>query len=151
MTDETASGSLPPNKQSEPTQVPKPPVAIQNLPEDQREAVLEYFRQIVHIEQTTGHMPPPSMLAAYSPEVQRIIMEEFAQHGQVGRTADLKLIDASIQRETRGMWLGFFLAMALILCGTAVILAGYSAEGLGVIGSTAGALAVAYVVDRHIQ
>lgn len=145
MADEIVS----PEAQSEKSPVPKPPAAIQNLPEDQREELFEYFRQVIHVEQTTGLMPPPSMLAAYTPEVQRIIVDEFAQHGQHRRVAEVKMIDASIQRERRGMWLGFALAMTLILCGTAVILAGFRVEGLGVIGSTAGALAVAYIVDRR--
>ncbi|MCY4146761.1 MAG: hypothetical protein OXE95_08135 [Chloroflexi bacterium] len=145
MADETVS----PETQTERSPVPKPPDSIHALPEDQREELLQYFRQVIHVEQTTGLMPPPSMLAAYTPEVQKIIVDEFAQHGQHRRAAEVKVVDASIQRERRGMWLGFALAMTLILCGTAVILAGYSAEGLGVIGSTAGALAVAYIVDRR--
>ncbi len=94
-------------------------------------------------------MPPSSMLAAYSPEVQRIIVDEFAQHGQHRRTSEVKVIDASIQRERRGMWLGFVLAFSLIICGTLVILAGYSAEGLAVIAADAAVLAVVYVLDRR--
>ncbi|MCY3796340.1 MAG: hypothetical protein OXG84_00925, partial [Chloroflexi bacterium] len=79
--------------------IPKPPDAIQDLPEEQREELFQYFREIIHVEQTTGLIPPPSMLAAYSPEVQRIIVDEFAQHGQHRRTSEVKVIDASIQRE----------------------------------------------------
>ncbi|MCY3574474.1 MAG: hypothetical protein OXG92_01840 [Chloroflexi bacterium] len=145
MADETVS----PETQPERSPVPKLPDAIQNLPEDQREELFQYFRQVIHVEQTTGLMPPPSMLAAYTPEIQRIIVDEFAQHGQHRRTSEVKVIDASIQRERRGMWLGFALAMTLILCGTAVILAGFRAEGLGVIGSTAVVLAAVYIVDRR--
>ncbi|MYE26409.1 MAG: hypothetical protein F4X87_04155 [Chloroflexi bacterium] len=129
--------------------IPKPPDAIQDLPEDQREELFQYFREIIHVEQTTGLMPPPSMLAAYSPEVQRIIVNEFAQHGQHRRTSEVKVIDASIQRERRGMWLGFVLAFTLLICGTAIILSGYSTEGLGVIAADAAMLAVVYVVDRR--
>lgn len=129
--------------------IPKPPDAIQDLPEDQREELFQYFREIIHVEQTTGLMPPPSMLAAYSPEVRRIIADEFAQHGQHRRTSEVKVIDASIQRERRGMWLGFILAFSLIICGTVVILAGYSTEGLAVIAADAAVLAVVYVLDRR--
>ncbi|MCY3915185.1 MAG: hypothetical protein OXG49_04150 [Chloroflexi bacterium] len=128
---------------------PKPPDAIQDLPEDQREELIQYFREIIHVEQTTGLMPPPSMLAAYSAEVQRIIVDEFAQHGKHRRTSEVKVIDASIQRERRGMWLGFVLAFTLLICGTAIILSGYSTEGLGVIAADAAMLAVVYVVDRR--
>jgi len=128
---------------------PKLPDAIQDLPEDKRQEVIQYFRHIIRVEQTTGHMPPPGMLAAYSPEVERIIVDEFAQHGQHRRTAEVKVIDASIQRERRGMWFGFVLAFTLLICGTAIILSGYSAEGLGVIAADAAVLAVVYVVDRR--
>jgi len=131
--------------------IPKPPDAIQDLPEDQREELFQYFREIIHVEQTTGLMPPPSMLAAYSPEVQRIIVDEFAQHGQHRRTSEVKVIDASIQRERRGMWLGFALAFSLIVCGTLVILAGYNAEGLALIAADAIAISTAYIVDRRTR
>ena len=94
-------------------------------------------------------MPPPSMLASYSPEVQGIIVDEFAQHGQHRRTAEAKVIEASIQRERRGMWLGFVLAFSLIVCGTLVILAGYSAVGLAVIAADAAVLAMVYIFDRR--
>lgn len=129
--------------------IPKAPESIQDLPEDQREELFQYFRAIIHVEQTTGLMPPPSMLAAYSPEVQQIIVGEFAQHGQHRRTSEAKVIDATIHREKRGIWLGFILAFTLLISGTAIILSGYSAEGLGVIAADAAMLAVVYVVDRR--
>lgn len=128
---------------------PKPPDAIQDLPEDQREELFQYVREVIRVEQTTGLMPPPSMLAAYPPEVQRIIVDEFAQYGQHRRSSEATVIDASIQRERRGMWLGFVLAFSLIIGGTLVILAGYSAEGLAVIAADAAVLAVVYVLDRR--
>lgn len=103
----------------------------------------------MRVEQTTGLMPPPSMLAAYSPKVQQIIVEEFSQQGRHQRTAEAKILDASIQRERRGMWLGFVLAFSLIVCGTMVILAGRSAEGLVLIAADVAVLAVVYVHDRR--
>lgn len=128
---------------------PPPPASIRDLPDDQRHELIEYFRNIIHVEQTTGHMPPPSMLAAYEPDAQTIIVDEFAKHGQHRRTAETTILNASIQRDRLGMWLGFVLAMTLILCGTAVIFAGFRAEGLGVIASAAGVLAVVYIVDQR--
>ncbi|MDE2637878.1 MAG: hypothetical protein OXI30_16055 [Chloroflexota bacterium] len=149
MADDKNSETRSPINETGLPSIPKPPDAIQDLSEDQREELFQYFREIIHVEQTTGLMPPPSMLAAYSPEVQRIIVDEFAQHGQHRRTSEVKVIDASIQRERRGMWLGFVLAFTLLICGTAIILSGYSTEGLGVIAADAAMLAVVYVVDRR--
>ena len=138
-----------PNENKTPTPRSKAPDAIQNLSEDQREELFQYFREIIHVEQTTGLMPPPSMLAAYSPEVQKIIVDEFSQHGQHRRSSESKVIDASIDRERRGMWLGFVLALTLLICGTAVILSGYSAAGLIVLAADAAMLAIVYIVDRR--
>ena len=149
MADESKLETQPNEHETTPPRVPKAPDAIQNLPEDQREELFQYFREIIHVEQTTGLMPPPSMLAAYSPEVQKIIVDEFSQHGQHRRTSEARVIDASIHRERRGMWLGFALAFALLICGTAIILSGYSAAGLGVIAADAAMLAVVYIVDHR--
>ena len=149
VADEKNSETQPPENETSLPRIPKPPDAIQDLPENQREELLQYFREIIHVEQTTGLMPPPSMLAAYSPEVQKIIVDEFAQHGQHRRASESKVIDASIHRERRGMWLGFILAFTLLICGTAIILSGYSTEGLGVLAADAIMLAVVYVVDRR--
>ncbi len=128
---------------------PPPPASIRDLPDDQRHELIEYFRNIIHVEQTTGHMPPPSMLAAYEPDVQTIIVDEFAKHGQHRRTAETTILNASIQRDRLGMWLGFVLAFTLLLIGGAIILSGHKVEGLGLIAADAGALAVVYIVDQR--
>lgn len=146
--DKTRETELPANETGRAAN-PALPDALLDLPEDQREEAIQFFRDIVHVEQTTGLMPPPSMLAAYSADVRRIIVEEFAQHGQHRRTSESKVIEASIQRERRGMWLGFVLAFSLIVCGALVILAGYSAEGLALIAADAAVLAVVYIFDRR--
>ena len=128
---------------------PTPPASIRDLPDDQRHELIEYFREFIHFEQTTGHMPPPSMLAAYDPKVQTIIVDEFAKHGQHRRTADITILNASIQRDKLGMWLGFVLAFTLLLIGGAIILSGHKVEGLGLIAAEAGGLAILYYADRR--
>ncbi len=47
------------------------------------------------------------------------------------------------------MWLGFVLAFTLLISGTAIILSGYSAEGLVLIGADAAAMAIVYAIDRR--
>lgn len=94
-------------------------------------------------------MPPPSMLAAYNPDVQTIIVDEFAKHDQHRRTAETTILNASIQRDRLGMWLGFVLAFTLLLIGGAIILSGHKVEGLGLIAADAGALTVVYIVDQR--
>jgi hypothetical protein len=89
------------------------------------------------------------MLAAYSRETQKIIVEEWSNHGPHRRKLEERVFETAAQQERRGMWLGFVLAISIIVCGTAIILAGHSAEGLVLIAADAGALAVVYVVNRH--
>lgn len=130
-------------------QAPIPPELFQDIPEEKRKELIQYFSSFVHVEQTSGPMPPPSMLAAYSPDVQRIIVEEWSKHGPHRRNLEERVFEAAVQQERRGMWLGFILALSLIVCGTAVILAGHSAEGLALIAADAGALAIVYVFDQR--
>ena len=130
------------------TDVPIPPELIQDIPEEKRRELIQFVNSI-HVEHSSGPMPPPSMLASYTPEVQRIIVDESVQHGRHRMSLEERVITASIQQERRGMWLGFILAFALILCGTAIILSGYSAEGLALIAADAIAIAVVYVHDRR--
>ena len=149
MSDEQNTGCNVDEGEIGPPLIPKPPESLPDIPEEQLRELFQYFREVIHIEETTGHMPPPSMLAAYRPEVQDIIVDEFAQAGRHRRTLEEQVFDASIQRAKRGMCLGFVLAISLIICGTMVILSGYSVEGLAVIAADAGVLAVAYIVDHR--
>ena len=149
MSDEENTESNSDENEISPPLIPKPPESIQDISEEQRRELFQYFREVIRIEETTGHMPPPSMLAAYRPKVQDIIVDEFVQSGRQRRMLDERVFDASFQQAKRGMWFGFVLAFSLIVCGTAVILSGYSAEGLAVIAADAGVLAVVYYVDRR--
>jgi hypothetical protein len=45
------------------------------IPEDQRDAIIEYVSNVIHVEQTTGTLPPPTMLNAYSGQAQAIILD----------------------------------------------------------------------------
>ncbi|MCY4537237.1 MAG: hypothetical protein OXE52_03305 [Chloroflexi bacterium] len=60
-----------------------------------------------------------------------------------------RVLDASIQQEKLGMWLGFVLAVSMIICGTAVILSGSSVEGLVLIAADVLAISIVYVQDRR--
>ena len=67
MADDKNSEAQSPVNETGLPQIPKPPDAIQDLPEEQREELFQYFREIIHVEQTTGLMPPPSMLGRLQP------------------------------------------------------------------------------------
>lgn len=149
MNDDEGSEIESPGSEKRPLQVPIPPEILRDLPDEKRQEIIEYFSSIVYIEETSGPLPPPSMLAAYSRETQKIIVEEWSSHGPHRRNLEERVFETAVQQERRGMWLGFVLALSLIVCGTAVILAGHGAEGLVLIAADAGALAVVYIVDRR--
>ncbi|MCY3832823.1 MAG: hypothetical protein OXG85_07380 [Chloroflexi bacterium] len=148
MSDEQNTESFSQERANRLPDVPIPPELIQDIPEEKRRELIQYVNSI-YVEHSSGPMPPPSMLASYTPEVQQIIVDESVQHGRHRMTLEQRVIDASIHQERRGMWLGFVLALSLILCGTAIILSGYSAEGLALIAADALAIAVVYVHDRR--
>ena len=149
MSDEQVSESDSRGGEQRPSQIPDPPEILKDIPDEQRQEIIEYFSRIIYIEETSGPLPPPSMLAAYSQETQRIIVEEWSHHGPHRRKLEERVFETAAQQERRGMWLGFLLALSLIVCGTAIILAGYSAEGLVLISADAAVLAIVYVVDRQ--
>ena len=148
MSDEQNTESFSQERANRLPDVPIPPELIQDIPEEKRRELIQYVNSI-YVEHSSGPMPPPSMLASYTPEVQQIIVDESVQHGRHRMTLEQRVIDASIHQERRGMWLGFVLALSLILCGTAISLSGYSAEGLALIAADALAIAVVYVHDRR--
>ncbi len=149
MNDEQDPASNVQANEKQPLQVPTPPDILKEIPDEKRQELIQYFSRIVYIEETSGPLPPPSMLAAYSLETQKIIVEEWSNQGPHRRKLEERVFETSAQHERRGMWLGFFLALSLIVGGTAVILAGYSAAGLVLISADAAALAIIYVVDRR--
>lgn len=149
MNDEQVSESEASASEPRPLQHPIPPEIFKDIPDEKRQEIIQYFSSIVYIEETSGPLPPPSMLAAYSQETQQIIVEEWSSYGPHRRKLEERVFETAAQQERRGMWLGFVLALSLILCGTATILAGHSAEGLVLVSADAAVLAIVYLADRR--
>ena len=126
-----------------------PAELLQEIPEDKRDAIIEYVSSVIHVEKTTGTLPPPTMFNAYSGQAQAIILDESVKQGSHRRGVENRIVDASILQERRGMWLGFAMGISIIIGGTAVILQGYSTEGLLLIAGDAAILATVYINERR--
>ena len=126
-----------------------PAELLQEIPEDKRDAIIEYVSSVIHVEKTTGTIPPPRMFNAYSTEAQAIILDESVKQGNHRRGVENRIVDASLLQEQRGMWLGFVLGFSIIIGGTFIILQGYSVEGLMLIAGDAAILATVYINERR--
>ena len=149
MSDDQVSESSSREGENQLQDLPIPKELLDDIPEERRSKLRQYAQEVVHIEHTSGHLPPPSMLAAYRPEVQQVIVEEFVAHRQHRNQLEQNFIQATIRQDRLSLALGFVLALSLVLCGTAVILAGYSAAGLALIAADAVAIAGIYIHDRR--
>ena len=149
MSGEDAPGADTRGNDNPPTDFPEISRILENLPAEQREALTQYVSEMSYVGHFSGPIPPPSVLAQYGQEVQRIIVDDSVQRGQRRMTLEERVLDASIQQEKLGMWLGFVLAFSMIICGTAVILSGSSIEGLALIAADILAISIVYVQDRR--
>ncbi len=149
MSDEQNTGCNVDEGEIGPPLIPKPPNRSRTFPKNNSGSCSSILGKSFTLRKQPDICRPQVCSLHTVPEVQDIIVDEFAQSGRHRRTLEEQVFDASIQRAKRGMCLGFVLAISLIICGTMVILSGYSVEGLAVIAADAGVLAVAYIVDHR--
>ena len=149
MNDGQASESSSHEGENQRPDLPIPRELLDDIPEERRRELRQYVQGVIHVEQTSGHLPPPGMLAAYNPEVQQVIVDEFVAHRQHRNQLEQDFVQATIRQDRLNLGLGFILALSLILCGTAVILAGHSTAGLALIAADAIAIAGIYIYDRR--
>lgn len=88
----------------------------------------ERFMGLVEREQTHRHASETTMIQAGVREVQ-------------DRASETK----------RGQWFGLILAMSMMIGSFAMILKGYSVEGLSVLGGTIVTMAGAFVYKQHVR
>ena len=63
--------------------------------------------------------------------------------------ANMLLLKAHAHREKVGMWLGFILAVTLIICGTLIILSGHDVAGFAVVTTPAITIAGVFIYNRR--
>ncbi len=127
--------------------IPIPPELIEYIPEEKRGEFIQKINEFVlHVEQYSGPIPPPGMLADYEQVMpgsgDRILT--MSEQQQIHRIKIQEiLVNAAVQHEKLGMWRGFILALTIIASGTLVILSGFSLVGFAMV--TAPAIAIATV------
>ncbi|MCY4537236.1 MAG: hypothetical protein OXE52_03300 [Chloroflexi bacterium] len=68
-----------PGNDNPPSDLPELPKFLEDLPAAQREELTQYASEMSYIGHFSGPIPPPSVLAQYDQEVQRIIVDESVQ------------------------------------------------------------------------
>jgi uncharacterized membrane protein len=127
-----------------------PELLLSTLPEKERKIATAAVQ--ITSEQFEGPIPPPRIIQDYERLIpgsgNRIITmaENQQSHRQRLETA---VVESNLRRERQGMYLGFVLALALLMGGIATILAGKDIIGVTLIAGEAGLLAVTYLRALH--
>ena len=129
---------------------PIPSNLIQHIPEEIRPALIQHL--LFYREQYAGPIAHPRIVAGYekyqSGSANRILAlaEEQQRHRfELERIG----LEAAIQRDRRGTYLGFMLSMAIITMGIYAIAVGVALAGVAVVGGTAATVAGVYVYSHR--
>ena len=136
---------------------------IEYIPEEKREAFIRELTRVQLQYHYSGPIPHPNMFRDYerimpgSGDRILALVEKRQEHSIKMQEMELKAViqiestqlDAAIQRDRRGMWLGFVLALGLIGLGFHTISLGYSLESVGLVGGGIAALAGVFVYSHR--
>lgn len=126
-----------------------PPELIRDIPEEKRELII---REMILHEQYSGPIAHPRIIAGYERylpgSADRILTMAEQQQSHRMKLED-RGQEAAIQRDKRGMHLGFVLSLALMLVSLVAILSGYDLAGFGMIAISTVSLAGVFLYSRH--
>ena len=127
-----------------------PSELLDNIPEDLRDRVAQFLGQKSSVESFTGILPPPSVLAQYEPEVQRIIFEAAVENRKHRIALEARRQQIEFYRRVFGLLFGFALALVIVVGSLHLIVSGHRVAGLIGIGATMLAAAATFVyADRQ--
>lgn len=104
--------------------------------------------------QFTGPIPPPVIMAEYEKTLpgsaERILTmaERQARHREA---LEARIVDSNCRAQTRGQWLGFFVALPIVVGGVGLVAMGRSLEGLSMVLTSLGGLVGIFIVGRWRQ
>lgn len=107
---------------------------VERLEPEQRATVLQ------KLEIYQGDLPHPSILEGYNalyPEAAKKIIDNGIAESEYRREQERKFLSAQIAERKRGQYLGFTLALLIIICGSYMILNGNTVAGSVLSGITA--------------
>ena len=126
-----------------------PPELIQDIPEEQRDLLIQYVKQSLHVEHFSGPLPPPNLLSQYEPDVQRLIVNEAVENRLHRTVLESRGQIMYFAREILGLLFGFVLALVLIVGSVQSVLAAHSVEGLIGIGGAVSLVVGAFLYTDH--
>ena len=145
--------------------LPIPSEYLEYIPEEKRDAFIREL--ILRVQRFQYHysdpIPSPSMFSDYEEIMpgsgDRILtlVEKQQEHRIKMQDVELNAViqveeaqlDAAIQRDRRGMWLGFILALGLLGLSVYGISLGYALESVGLVGGSIASLAGVFVYSHH--
>lgn len=123
---------------------------LENIPEDLRDRLAQFITQSSAAEYFSDLLPPPSILAQYEPDVQRIIFDAAVENRKHRAALEVREQRIEFYRRIIGLLFGFVLALVVIISSLHIILSGHSTEGLIGLGVTVMVSATAFIyTDLH--
>ncbi|MEW5928987.1 MAG: DUF2335 domain-containing protein [Gemmatimonadota bacterium] len=109
-------------------------------------------RRMVGRVEFQGPMPPPELVRQYEeilPGAAKFFFSSLDRQSNHRQDLERQVVGANIVNEKTGMWLAFFLAALMVLCGTFLIYSDKDPQGLAMIGGTIATFAGIFVYGRQ--
>ena len=107
----------------------------------------------LRVEHFSGPLPPPHILGEYNkivPGSGEILFDLAIEHQRQRIEHEEKVLNAVLQKERRGAWLGFALALAMMLLSAFAIYMGSDLVGFALIATSIVSLAGVFLYS-HIS
>ncbi len=140
---------IPSGKDNPPPDLAIPAELTQNIPEEQRDKLIQFVTERSYVEHFSGPIPPPSLLGQYDPDVQRIIVNESVEHRLHRTTLENRGQQMYFAREILGLLFGFILALIMIVGSIQSVQSGFGVEGLIGIGGAVTGIAGTFLFADH--
>ncbi|MCY3864655.1 MAG: hypothetical protein OXG68_04370 [Chloroflexi bacterium] len=133
-----------------PADFPLLPDLLKNIPEEQRDQLLQFVSQIEIYGHFSGPLPPPNVLNLYDADTRKIIVAESVEFRRHRNKSESRTLIFFFVRDILSLIAAFTLALVLIVGSIILIQQGQSIAGLLGIGGTVAVIAGAFLIrDRR--
>ncbi|EBB7895874.1 DUF2335 domain-containing protein [Salmonella enterica] len=97
-------------------------------------------------------LPPPEVLREYerlAPGSVEILINMAAQEQKHRHRLDLVPVELKAKEKRRGQWMGFILALSVLVLAVWMVLEGYAGMATTLVSSVFVAIAAVFVIERH--
>ncbi len=112
------------------------------------------IQQLIQAQQFSGPLPHPEHLRQYEeilPGAAERILNGFERQSTHRQDLELRVVQANIQAQTRGAWLGFVVALTFLAGSAWLIANGYTLGGSILGGADIGGLVSVFVIGKREQ